>query len=369
MRPDKIYSTWIKIDLSAIENNIGAIRELTDAQIMAVVKANAYSHGSVPVAQAALRGGATWLGVARIEEALELRNAGLGCPILVLGYTPDEMISTAIEENVSMAVWNREQVGIASNSAQSQGVNSRLHLKVDTGMSRLGEEPEHTPALAELISSSPSVIYEGIFTHFARADEKDRSTTDDQEDIFRQVLSQLTKAGLVPPLVHAANSAALISRKSSHFTMVRPGIAIYGLHPSKECILPSNFRPALAWKTIISQVRTFPPGRGVSYGHEYITKSSERIGTLPVGYADGFRRVPGNRVLIGGKQLPVVGRVCMDQILVLLDDIPGVKEGEEVVLIGSQGQGVITAEQVADRWGTVNYEVICGLGPRIPRVY
>jgi alanine racemase len=369
MSNGKFYSTWVEINLAAIENNVKLIQDMTKVQVMAVVKANAYGHGVIPVAEAALRGGASCLGVARIEEAVELREGGLNCPILILGYTPSEKYLSAIDHGISITVWSSGQLKAISSNAQEVELRANVHLKVDTGMNRLGVHPQEVLDLAEQINLDPWLIFEGIFTHFARADELDLTSSKDQERVFKETLESLKKLGIKPAYVHAANSAATISQPGSYFSMVRPGIAIYGLHPSNLCQLPDRFQTALSWKTTLSQVKTLPPGRGVSYGHEYVTQREERIGTVPVGYADGFRRVSGSKVLIGGKYVPVVGRVCMDQILVQLDEIPTAKEGDEVVIIGAQKGKVITAEQVAELWGTINYEVVCGIGARVPRVY
>ena len=363
------YSTWVEIDLGAIENNIRQIVKQTGVHVMAVVKANGYGHGAVPVAQAALRGGASWCAVARIDEALELRRSGLERPVLLLGYTPPQRLDEAIVNTISLTVWNMEQIEQASQAARRTGQPARLHLKVDTGMSRLGVQAEDAPALARQLAAAPGVTFEGIFTHFAKADESDPSTTHDQESRFLGVLQDLKADGIKPQLVHAANSAASLTRSSAYFDMVRAGIAIYGLHPSSECPLPDTFRPALGWKSVLSMVKVLPPGRGLSYGHEYFTQSNERIGTIPVGYADGFRRTHGNQVLVAGKLTPIVGRVCMDQLLVQLDGVPEACEGDPVVLIGEQGGQRISAEQVAKCWGTINYEVVCGIGARVPRIY
>jgi alanine racemase len=363
------YSSWVEIDLSAIQNNIRLIAQRTGAQVMAVIKANAYGHGAMPVARAALEAGATWFGVSSLDEALELRQGGLTSPILALGYTPLGRLAEAIADRISITVWTPEQVESASSLAGNLGKMAGVHLKVDTGMSRLGVQPEEALHLGHQLAEAQNILFEGIFTHYARSDEADRTTTDLQEARFREVLAGFESDGIRPPLVHAANSAASISRPEACFDLVRAGIAIYGLHPSKECRLPSGFRPALTWKGVLSQVKVLPPGRGVSYGHIYTTRDEERIGTLPVGYADGFRRIEGNQVLVRGKRVPVVGRVCMDQSMLLLDALAQARSGDEVVLIGSQGGERITAEEVAGRWNTVNYEVVCGIGARVPRVY
>jgi alanine racemase len=364
------FSTWLDIDLTAIEHNVAALRKLTGTPVMAVVKANAYGHGTIPVARAALRAGAQWLGVARLEEALELRAAQITCPILVMGYIPPERFPDAILEGVSITIWDSNQLVLVARSAGDTRTEAKIHLKVDTGMSRLGIGPEHAMSFAEEIVDTRNLEFEGIFTHYARADELNQGSAIDQESIFIQLIDNLAKTGIKPEFVHAANSAAALFQPNSRLSMIRTGIAIYGLHPSTERRLPDDFQAALEWKAVISQVRTLPPARGVSYGHEYITRGYERIGTVPVGYADGLRRAPGgNQVLVGGVQVPIVGRVCMDQVSVQLDQVPDAKAGDEVVIIGSQGESRITAEQVAARWGTINYEVVCGLAARVPRIY
>jgi alanine racemase len=363
------HSTWVEVDTSVIEGNISSFVGLTRAQVMAVVKANGYGHGALPVAHAALRGGATWCAVARLSEALELRAGGLECPILLLGLTTPPEMEHAVRSRISMTVWSDAQIGQAAQAAKSLGATASLHLKVDTGMSRLGVQPEAALELAKRLSATDGVRFEGLYTHFARADESDPATTDWQAKSFHTVLQQMEKAGLEPALIHAANSAATLKRPDLHHDLVRVGIALYGLHPSSETRLPHHIRPALAWKTQLSHVKLLPAGRGISYGHVYTTTKDERIGTLPVGYADGFRRVPGNEVLVRGVRAPVVGRVCMDQCLVQLDHVHEASVGDEVVLIGRQGDERISAEEVAARWGTINYEVVCGIGARVPRLY
>lgn len=362
-------ATWVTINLQAIENNVQLVRRARGVPIMAVVKADGYGHGAVPVAQAALRSGAEWCAVARYEEADELRQAGIQSPILILGYTPPGQLEEAINHQVSLTIWHVDQISTLVEAARRAGITAKVHLKVDSGMGRLGVRPDAALELAKSIHATPEIQLEGLFTHFARADEKDTYTTDIQEGRFRQVIAALSSEKIRPAFIHAANSAASLVRPSAAFDMVRLGIAMYGLSPSGECPLPAEFVPALEWKTVISHVKTLPPGSGVSYGHEYITREKERIGTVPIGYADGFRRQPGNIVLVHGKKTPVIGRVCMDQIMLQLDHIPEAKAGDEVVLIGKQGNACITADEVATRWKTINYEVVCGIGKRVPRLY
>jgi len=363
------HSTWMAVDLEAIKENVRYFLDRSRVRVMAIVKANAYGHGAVPVARAALEAGATWCGVARVNEALELRQAGLDCPILLLGYTPEARYEEMIKQRVSMTVWDIKQIATISGVSSRLNQEARLHLKVDTGMSRLGVNPVEVTGLLQEVQALPNIHMEGLFTHFACADEADSTPTDIQEELFHELLAKLKDAGIHAPVVHAANSAASLTRPSIYFNCVRVGIAMYGLHPSSECPLPSIFRPALMWKSVLSQVKTLRPGRGISYGHEYITSREERIGTVPVGYADGFRRVLGNQVLVGGRKVPVVGRVTMDQIMVQLDSVPDAFAGDEVVLLGAQGGESISAEEIAARWGTINYEVTSGIAHRVPRIY
>jgi alanine racemase len=363
------FATWAEVDLGVIAENVHQFRARTASQVMAVVKANGYGHGAVPVAQAALRGGAAWCAVARLEEALELRQAGLSCPILLLGYLPVAQMDQAIARRISMTVWQAEQFGSLASAAERAGELARVHLKVDTGMSRLGVQAAQAPELAQQLAQTPGLVFEGLFTHFARADEPGIGTTADQEGLFLNLVRALENAGLRPPLVHAANSAAALTRPNALWDAIRLGISMYGLDPSPQVRCPDGVRPALTWKAVLSQVKTLPPGRGVSYGHIYVTGGDERIGTVPVGYADGFRRVTNNQVLIGGQRVPVVGRVCMDQVMVQLDSVPEAQAGDEVVLIGRQGNQVISAEEVAERWETINYEVVCGIAARVPRLF
>ena len=363
------HSNWLEIDRAAIRRNISRLRELTGVRVMAVVKANGYGHGLVEVARAAALAGAAYCGVARVEEGLELRQAGVELPVLVLGYTPDKRLSEAIGQDLSLTAYVTSQVPVLRAAAQRAGHAARVHVKVDTGMGRLGVPPDQAFELMRLLKGSPQVVTEGVFTHFARADEPSQPATAAQESLFLDLLAELESAGLLPPLVHAANSAAALTRPSTHFGMVRTGIALYGMCPSAEVPLPDGFEPALTWKSALSSVRVLPPGSGVSYGHDYTTRGAERVGVVPVGYGDGYRRGPGNEVLVHGRRVPVVGRVCMDQLMVSLDGAPDAAVGDEVVLIGPQQDDVIRVEDVAQRWQTINYEVTCGLGARVPRIY
>lgn len=367
----EISSTWLEVDLGAIQNNIRQIQSITKRPVMAVVKANGYGHGILAAAQAAEQAGARWLAVARIDEALQLRRAGVVLPLLVMGYCPPERVPEAAAGQVHLTVYDPDLSKAYAESARASGGRLRVHLKVDTGMGRLGVFPGDAVAMARLLAGLDSLQVDGIFTHFARADEPTRPETDQQIDRFLSVLDALEAVGLRPPLVHAANSAASLYFPRAYFDMVRPGISIYGLQPSPEAPLPEGFRAALSWKARLASVKELPPGSGVGYNYRYYTRGTETIGVVPVGYADGLRRKVGvNFALVGGSRVSVVGGVCMDQCMVRLDEAaPGAYPGDEVVLIGRQGDAAITAEEIGEAWGTINYEVVCGLSARVPRIY
>jgi len=336
---------------------------------MAVVKADGYGHGAVPVSRAALAGGASWLGVARAEEALDLRAAGLDVPVLLLGYAPPGAIGELVAAGISLTVWSPEHLTELQCAADAVDGRARVHVKVDTGMSRLGVAPEDALAVVRAVADRPRLQLEGIFTHFACADEPASPVTERQQERFRAVLAALDAAGLRPPLVHAANSAAIFAVPGAAYDLVRLGIAMYGLSPGTAVVLPEAIRPALVWTSVLAQVKQVPARQGISYGHTYVTDHRQWIGTVPVGYADGWRRTGENEVLVRGRRVPVVGRVCMDQCMVDLDAVPDAEVGDEVVLIGRQGAERISADDVADRWGTIGYEAVCGIGRRVPRRY
>ena len=363
------YSTWLEVDLGAIKHNIQQIKSLTKTKVMAVIKANGYGHGVQAVAQAAEEAGAEWLGVARMEEALNLRSTGIQTEIMVLGYTPPVMVPEAAHHDIHVAIYDSQMAKAYAANAQKEGLRVKAHLKVETGMGRLGMPPENAMAFLQTYHKHSSLEIDGIFSHFARADEPSVGSAQGQLQLFNDLLAALRKAGILPRMVHTANSAAVINFPEAYFDLVRPGIAIYGLDPSSDTPLPTSFRKALAWKARLTSVRVLPPGHGVSYGSVYVTSGDERIGVIPVGYGDGFRRVAGQQVLVRGKRVNVVGRVCMDQCMLQLDDVPDAVPGDEVVLLGAQGQEAITAGELASRWGTLNYEVVCGLADRLPRLY
>ncbi len=362
-------SNWLEIDLDAIRSNVRELGRISGVKVMAIVKANGYGHGIVKAGVAALQGGADWLGVARIEEALVLRAAGVTHPLLVLGYTSPLRAAEAALQEISLAVYDLELAEAYGGIAKKMGRQIKIHAKFDSGMGRLGVFPEDGLAFMQNLVRIAGLEIEGMFTHFARSDEPDVATTDWQIQRFQSLVGQLAPIGLRPPLVHAANSAAALYFPEARFDMVRCGIAIYGLQPSAEAPLPDAFRPALSWKAHLSSVKYLPANHGIGYSYRYTTQAREKIGVVPAGYADGFRRRVGNFALVGGKRVKLAGGVCMDQIMLRLDDVPEARFGDEVVLIGRQGDETITAEEIGREWGTVNYDVVCGLQARVPRLY
>lgn len=367
--PRDRYSSWVEVDLDALHNNVRWLAAHTSTQLMVIVKANGYGHGADSVARTVLRAGASWCGVARIDEALTLRRAGVECPILILGFTPPGRLEEGIVEGLSFTVWTAEQAHAAEQAARRAGKEAKIHLKVDTGMGRIGAQPADVLDLARLIFTTPELCFEGVFSHFAKADDEDPTLTDAQLTLFNEVVQALAENGLRPPLVHVANSVSALTRTDVHFDLVRAGITVYGLQPASWLVLPHQLKPTLTWNSQLSHVKRVAPGAGLSYGHLYKTTDWELIGTLPVGYADGLRRNAPNEVLVKGIRCPVVGRVCMDQCLVQLDKVPDAKPGDRVVLLGAAGQERIAAEEIADRWNSINYDVVTSIGARVPRLY
>ena len=366
---NEYYGTWLEIDLRVLENNFKILSETTGCKVMPIVKANAYGHGLEKVTQRLEKAGAEWFGVARIEEGLLLREAGVKARILVLGYTAPVRVPHAIRNDVTLTVYDHQVAEQYATQAKNVKGILRLHAKIDTGMGRLGVPPLEAIPFLKLINESSHMELEGVFTHFARADEPNENDTDFQLQKFQTLLKEMEHAGIKPSIIHASNSAGSLAYQKARFDLVRAGIALYGLPPSNEVDLPETIKPALTWKTRLISLKKLPAGHGVSYGFKYYTKKQEQIGVIAVGYADGLRRRQGNKVLVRGKRASVVGNVCMDQCMLQMDHIPDAEIGDEVVLIGRQGDDEITATEIADDWGTINYEVICGLASRMPRVY
>ncbi len=362
--------SWVEIDLDALANNVRGLKTLigSDVSLFAVVKANAYGHGAIPVARTALLNGADYLAVASINEAMELRGAGIEAPILVLSYTPVQAIRQAVRQNITVTLYDLDLARAYDRAAREAGGTLKVHIKVDTGMGRLGVlSAEAVPFFRHLMNLNHLEL-EGIFTHFSSADE-DPAYTMEQVRVFKQVLTPVRAAGFNFKYIHAANSAGTLLSPDTHFNAVRVGLAMYGLSPSEKVRVPEDFSPVLLWKTVVAQVKTLPPGHPVGYGNTYHSPDSEKIAVIPVGYADGLRRAPQywGHVLIKGQIAPIIGRVSMEKTTVNVTHIPDVTIGDEVVLIGTQGDNRIHVDDIAQRIGTISYEVLCSVIPRAPR--
>ncbi|GAE26444.1 alanine racemase [Halalkalibacter wakoensis JCM 9140] len=367
--------TWAEIDLKAIAHNVSSISQLYEGKnvdIMAVVKANGYGHGAFEVAKTALKSGATYLAVAILDEALALREAGISAPILVLGRIRPENAGVAARYNIMVTVFQSEWLEQAKEHL-AQNEEIQIHVKFDTGMGRIGiRTKDEAKKVFQLIEHHDSFNVIGAYTHFATADELDRSYVEKQHNRFTEMLAWLEEWGIHIPLIHNGNSAAGMRYPEKMFTLFRLGISMYGLTPSPEITreLPVTLKPAFSLKSRLVQVKELPPGESISYGATYQTKESEWIGTIPIGYADGWLRyhsTSGGEVLINGERAPFVGRICMDQCMIKLRK--EVETGTVVTLIGKDGNDTITMDEVAARLGTINYEIPCVIGPRVPRVY
>ena len=374
--------TWAEIDLDALAQNFREVRKAADpkAMVCCVVKADAYGHGAVRVAREFASLGADWFAVSNLEEALQLRRAGIETPVLVLGYTPADKAGTLSLENVSQCVYSLEYARDLSRFAQEAGVKVNIHLKIDTGMSRLGfyyQDISRDEAAVEEVKeacSLPGLVPQGIFTHFAVSDEGQAGDafTMRQFGCLKEMIESLARAGVNFPVRHCANSAGVFDYPLSHLDMVRAGIVLYGLYPSGELRSRPDLKPALALKSVVSHVKTLLPGDTVSYGRKFTAQHEMRVATVPVGYADGYPRLlsPGGaEVLIGGKRCPILGRICMDQLMADVTALDQVRVGDTVTLIGRDGEEEITADELAEKEGTINYEVVCALSKRVPRVY
>lgn len=367
------HTTYIVIDLDCIAQNVRAIREHigTGPQFIAVVKDDAYGHGALQVSRVALDNGADRLAVARTEEGILLRRAGLQAPILHMCYTVPAEADEIAENRLIATVIDRETAGALSAAAERLGRSASVHVKVDTGMGRYGLLPEEVLPFLEVLRSLPHLEVEGIYTHYATADAEDKSYTLRQLAIFNDVLQAAQAAGWEFRLRHSANSGATLDLPETYLDAVRPGLIVYGLYPSEAVSRTVKLSPALSLRSHVGRVRALPPGAGISYGLTFTTQRESAIALVPVGYGDGYQRILSNRgsVLIGGRRAPIAGRICMDQFMVDVTDLPGVQEGDEIVLIGRQGDEAISAEEVAALCHTINYEIVTGLARRIPRVY
>jgi alanine racemase len=361
--------TWAEVNLKSLAYNLSQVRKILPAhtRIMATIKADAYGHGLIPVARKLAGCGVDYFGVASIDEGIRLRSAGIKVPILIMGLVLKKDIAPLFEHRLTCTVCSYELAQELSKMAGRSSQKAKVHIKVDTGMGRVGVTPEEALKLIKKIKRLEFIEIEGVFTHFALADA-DKKFTSRQIFLFERLISALEKEGIKIPLLHTANSMAILDYPDSHFNMVRPGLVLYGLYPKPD--LKVRLKPVLSLRTKVIFVKKVPKGCGISYGHIYVTRNNTTVVTLPIGYGDGYPRNLSNtgKVLLKGRSFKISGRICMDQIMVDVGNLK-VRPGDEAVLIGCQAQNRITTEELALLSGTIPYEIVCGLGSRIPRVY
>lgn len=363
-------NTQVIIDLDAIHRNFLAVKKKAGVPVMAIIKADAYGHGAVPVARL-LQDECAFFGVSSMLEALELRQAGLTAPILILGYTPASAFPAAIAGNIRPTIFRYEDALALSAAAQAAGKAAKFHFAVDTGMSRIGFQPTEQEAdICARIARLPYLEAEGLFSHFATADSADLTRTLRQAELFAQFDTMLKARGVQIPIRHLDNSAGILNFPHK-YEMVRSGIITYGMYPSDEVARDIPMQPALKWVSRITHLKQLEPGREISYGATFVTNRVTQVATIPVGYADGYRRNLSGKfyVLIRGHKAPILGRICMDQMMVDVTDIPGVCQGDSVVLVGTSGNETITVEDISAAADSFNYEFVCGISRRVPRIY
>lgn len=366
---------WAEINLDNLAHNIKEVRRATNdnALVTAVVKADAYGHGSVAASKVFLDNGADRLAVATLSEAIELRENNIDAPILVLGYTPEYQVEDVIKNNVIQTIYNFEQAKAISDCSKAKKAICKIHIKIDTGMGRLGfYDKEEAVKEISKIKKLPNIDIEGIFTHFAVADEVDKRKTIKQIQKFNWIINKLEDTGIDIPIKHVSNSAAIIDLPEYSFNMVRAGIMLYGLYPSpdvnKERV---HLKPAMTLKAKVSNVKEVEPGTGISYGHIFVTDRKTRVATLPLGYADGYTRMLTGKAeaSFNGNRVPIIGKICMDQCMIDATEIEDVKIGDEVILFGDGQNNTPHIDEIAEKLGTINYEIVCMISRRVPRVY
>ena len=371
-QPSESSPTSASVDLTALAQNVAHVRRLAPrADVLAVVKANAYGHGAIEISRALQKLAVRRFGVATVDEGIALRQAGIQNTILVMGATVPAQFTELVAHRLTPVLYRTDLIPTFAAHARTTPTPYPVHIKVETGMGRLGVSPHE---LLELLSRSElrgPLRLEGLMTHLADADNRDAGQTEVQLARFQQVLNQVQIRGLAIPLIHVANSAGIIKYPTSLHSLVRPGIMLYGYHTLSKDTQTPELQPILTWKTTIAHVHTISPGSSVSYNRTFIASRQTRVAVLPVGYADGYNRLLSNRgqVLIGGRRVPVIGRVCMDMTMVDITDVPGVQVGEEAILIGQQSSERITASDLAAWQQTIPYEILCAIGPRVPRRY
>lgn len=371
---NSIRPVWAEVDLGRIEHNVKQIKSLCEnKKIYGVVKADAYGHGALDIVQVLLKSGVTDLAVALITEALEIIKSGINVPILILGFTPLTFAEDILNNNIEQTVYDLEYAKKLSEIAQEKNKTAKIHIAVDTGMGRIGFLPnEKGMESVRQISKLPNVNIEGIFTHFSTADEADKTYSLEQLAKFNKFVDDLENEGIKINIKHASNSAGIMDLPEAHFNAVRPGIIMYGYYPSNEVIKERlDLKSALTLKTSVVHVKTLPKDMYISYGRKYKTDKERVIATLPIGYADGYTRALSNKgkVIVNGKLASIVGAVCMDQCMIDVTDVGTVKVGDEVILLGEHGNTRFNADDLAELLDTINYEIICMIGRRVPRVY
>jgi len=365
---------WAEIDLDKLAHNMREVRRLSKSEnIIAVVKADAYGHGAVDVAPVLLENGANMLAVAVQSEAVELRRSGIECPIIILGFTPPNLIDNLLKYNIEQTVYSYKFAKELSKMALNENKMAKIHIALDTGMGRIGYLP-NDESIEEVynISKLPNIEIVGMFCHFSTADEKDKTYTYEQVRRYDDFYEKLKAKKVYIRMRHIANSAAIIDLPETHYEAVRPGIIIYGYYPSDEVNKEKiELLPVMTLKTNVVHIKTLSPGEYVSYGRKYKTERETIIATLPIGYADGYTRLlfEKGKVILKGKFAPVIGKICMDQCMIDVTSIHGVKIGDEVILIGEDGENKFTADIIGELIGTISYEVVCMIGKRVPRVY
>ena len=365
---------WVEIDLAALAHNVKALKAFLapHTKLMAVVKADAYGHGAVTVARTALANGADSLAIATLAEGVELRQGGIKAPILILGaIVAVEDIKAVVAWELEPTICNTEQALLFNQALASVGKSLPVHLKLDTGMSRLGTNWQEAVSFGQLVSTLPNLKIASIYSHFSTADEKDRTWMELQHQRFRDAIARLKASGCVPPQIHLANSAATLSDRSCHYDMVRVGLALYGLYPAVHLQQTIDLRPVLQLKAKVTQVSTILAGEGVSYGRQFVAPDDMKVAVVGIGYADGVPRNLSNRLqaIVCGRLVPQIGSITMDQLMLNVNDIPDLEPGKVVTLIGQENNLSIAAETWADRLNTISWEILCGFKHRLPRVF
>jgi alanine racemase len=366
---------WVEIDLEALSHNVRQLRKFLSprTQLMAVVKADAYGHGAIVVAQTALKSGASWLGVATVPEGIQLREAGIEAPILILGatHTP-EQIQAITQWQLQPTLTSPKQALVFSNFLEEINYDSSLavHIKLDTGMSRLGTNWQEADEFVQLVRRLPHLAIKSIYSHLATADSPDPTVMKQQQQRFETAIAQIRASGIEPPCLHLANSAATLTEESLHYDMVRAGLVIYGLYPAVHLNSSIDLKPVMQVKARVTQVKTIARGTGVSYGHQFIAQQELRLAVVGIGYADGIPRNLSNKmqVLIRGQRVPQIGNITMDQLMLDISALPDIQEGEVVTLLGKEGEEQISAEDWANQLNTISWEILCGFKHRLPRV-